>query len=84
MVSDTTPVSWEQFYDGIFEWNEEYSKRRSRVLTDYGKEEDIVTVLYQIFDGDINGADSFIKEAVNHGVTFSGNKPFRNIVFLQW
>lgn len=73
MVSDTTPVSWEKFYDGMFEWNEEYSKRRSRVLTDYGKEEDIITVLYQLFDGDVNGADNFIKEAVNHGVTFSGN-----------
>ena len=73
MISDTTPVSWEQFYDGMFEWNEEYSKRRSRVLTDYGKEEDIITVLYQLFDGDVNGADNFIKEAVNHGVTFSEN-----------
>lgn len=73
MISDTTPVSWEQFYNGMFEWNEGYSKRRSRVLTDYGNEEDIITVLYQLFDGDINGADNFIKEAVNHGVTFSGN-----------
>lgn len=73
MVPDTTPVSWEKFYNGMFEWNEEYAKRRSRVLTDYGNEEDIITALYQLFDGDINGADNFIKEAVNHGVTFSGN-----------
>ncbi len=74
LVSETTPISWKDFYEKMFEWNEEYAKRRSRVLTDYGNEEDIITVLYQLFDGDINGADNFIKEAVNHGVTFSGDK----------
>ena len=37
----------------------------------YYKEEDIITVLYQLFDGDINGADNFIKEAnEGKGISF--------------
>ena len=63
-------ISWRRFYDAFYDWNKEFAIARSRAISDFGDEDEILEVVNELFGTDENEASAFIQRAINSGVQF--------------
>lgn len=43
----TTPITWSRFYDAFYDWNTEYAIARSRAISDFGNEDEVLEVVQE-------------------------------------
>ncbi|MDD7726255.1 MAG: hypothetical protein PUJ24_11485, partial [Bacteroidales bacterium] len=67
----TAPISWSRFYDAFYDWGKEYAIARSRVISDFGEEDEIIDVVNELFSTDEYEASQFIQRALFAGARFS-------------
>lgn len=63
-------ISWRRFYDAFYDWNKEFAIARSRAISDFGDEDEILEVVNELFGTDESEASAFIQRAINSGVQF--------------
>lgn len=72
LVTDaSTPISWEKFYDGFNDWSDSYAIARSRAISDFGEEDEVIEVTNALFATDQFEASAFIQRALDYGVRFT-------------
>lgn len=69
----STPISWQRFYDGYCEWTNGYAIARSRAISDFGDEDEVVEVANDLFATDQYEASAFIQRALDYGVRFNAD-----------
>ncbi len=67
----STPISWQRFYDGYCEWTSGYAIARSRAISDFGDEDEVIEVVNDLFATDQYEASAFIQRALDYGVRFN-------------
>jgi len=67
----TTPITWSRFYDAFYDWNTEYAIARSRAISDFGNEDEVLEVVQELFWNDEYEASQFISRALDAGVRFT-------------
>lgn len=68
--NNTEPIRWRKFYDTYWEWSAEYARARSKALSDFGEEDQVMEVVQELFDEDKESASRFLQQAIRGGVTF--------------
>ncbi|MGN0513449.1 MAG: hypothetical protein ACI4GD_04150 [Lachnospiraceae bacterium] len=66
----TSPISWSSFYNNYENWDSGYASTRSRALSDFGNEDEVIEVVNVLFGKNRYEASRFIQRAVLNGVTF--------------
>lgn len=67
----STPISWQRFYDGYCEWTNSYAIARSRAISHFGDEDEVLEVANDLFATDQYEASAFIQRALDSGVRFN-------------
>lgn len=65
-----TPITWSRFYDAFCDWKTEYAIARSRSLTDFGSDDEVLEVIQELFWNDEYEASQFVTRALDAGVRF--------------
>ncbi|MBO4981815.1 MAG: hypothetical protein J6C84_07970 [Lachnospiraceae bacterium] len=66
----TTPIMWSRFYNAFYDWNREYAITRSRAISDFGNEDEVMEVIQELFSNDKYEASRFVGRVLNAGVRF--------------
>ena len=67
---NSTPISWNRFYDAFYDWKPEYAKARLQAVTDFGSDNEVLEVVQELFWNDEYEASRFITRALDAGVRF--------------
>lgn len=71
LCTDTSvPVTWDKFYDRFYDWSHDYAIARSRSITNFGDEDEVIEVTQELFGVDEQEASLFVKRALDFGVQF--------------
>ena len=66
----STPISWNRFYNAFYDWKPEYAKARLQALTDFGRDDEVLEVVQELFWNDEYEASRFVTRALDAGVRF--------------
>ena len=71
---DENNMSWKDFYDDYYEWNDDVLARRVNLLTNFGPAKEIIDAFDHIAFDHENLAVQLIEKAIAAGVKFSGEQ----------
>ena len=66
----STPISWNRFYDALYDWKPEYAKTRLQAVTDFGSDDEVLEVVQELFWNDEYEVSRFVTRALDAGVRF--------------
>lgn len=67
-------MTWEEYYEKIWEWAPSTMVSRMSKLTSFGDPEEVMEVIIEISFGDEKGATRLLRKATDAGVKFSGEQ----------
>jgi hypothetical protein len=65
-------MTWEEYYEKIWEWQPSTMVKYMSKLSDFGPSEEVMEAIIEISFGDPNGATLMLKKAIDAGVKFNG------------
>ena len=67
-------MTWEEYYEKIWEWQPSTMVKYMSKLSDFGPSEEVMEAIIEISFGDQKGATRMLKKAIDAGVKFNGDQ----------
>ena len=67
-------MTWEEYYEKIWEWKPSTMVRHMSQLSSFGPSEEVMEAIIEISFGDQKGATRMLKKALDAGVKFNGDQ----------
>ena len=67
-------MTWEEYYEKIWEWKPSTMVKHMSELTTFGPSEEMMEVIVEISFGDKKGATGLLRKATDAGIKFTGEQ----------